>query len=373
MKFRNLYIHVPFCRSKCAYCAFYSLENASPKKMEEWLDQLSRHLESALPDCEAFRSIYIGGGTPTLLPVPLLKRLFGRIRSLADILPDAEISMECNPGTLTEAKAEAAAGFVNRVSMGVQSFRPENLRRIGRRSGDLRSVSPAFSLWRSVGIRNIGIDLIYAIPGQTLEEWTDDLEQAAALKPDHLSAYSLSLEEGSRLDSLFRENENPEKFPDDAAAADMWEAAGDILLSKAGLPRYEISNYASSSRECRHNQNVWHGDTLLGLGPAAASFDGTLRFTQIPSLSAWLSGAPPENDPLPKEKRAREIFVMGLRTVRGWRAEEFCDASGGIAWDCFARDIERCADDDLLELSSDTVRPTHKGLLFWNTLAGELI
>ncbi len=371
MKFRNLYIHVPFCRSKCAYCAFYSLENASPEKMEQWLDQLSHHLEAALPDCEAFRSIYIGGGTPTLLPASLLKRLFGRIRALADILPDAEISMECNPGTLTEAKAEAAAGFVNRVSMGVQSFRPDNLRRIGRRSGDLRSVSPAFSLWRSVGIRNIGIDLIYAIPGQTLEEWTDDLEQAAALKPDHLSAYSLSLEEGSRLSSLFRKN--AEMFPDDAAAADMWEAAGDILLSKAGLPRYEISNYASSSRECRHNQNVWHGDTLLGLGPAAASFDGTLRFTQPSSLSRWLSGAAPENDPLPKEKRAREIFVMGLRTLRGWRAEEFRDASGGITWDCFARDIERCANDGLLELSSDTVRPTHKGLLFWNTLAGELI
>lgn len=368
-KFKDLYIHAPFCNGKCSYCAFYSEPQVDPLKVDLWLDKIRRDLERSEFRIEDVSTLYIGGGTPTALSVRDLSRLFDMLRRKLNFEFDAEISIECNPSSLDKAKAQVLASFVNRVSVGAQSFDEEFLTVIGRQGGRGRNsfaiVEKTFEELRSAGIGNLGLDLIYAIPGESIDAWRRELEKALRLRPQHISAYALTIEEGTRLahGSVIP--------PDDDIAAEMWEVAGEIL-SDAGLPRYEVSNYASEEFECRHNQNVWHGRRYLGLGPSAASFDGLRRWTEAPSVDAWLSGADPEYDDLPPQPRARELFAMGLRTARGWKDEEFKTAAG-LDWSLLDGKLKSMAEEGLLILDETSARPTEKGLAFWNSMAEEII
>lgn len=365
MTYRNLYIHVPFCLKKCDYCAFYSIENNSAA-VGAWLEKVRNDLESSSASFAELRSIYFGGGTPTLLPSETLTSLFQTLRSCYPITEATEITMESNPESVTEEKAVLIAEFVNRISMGVQSFDQKNLDAIGRKTASVSEALTAYGIWRKAGLRNIGVDMIYGIPGQTLASWKDDLHRLSELAPEHVSAYALTLEEGTALAG------NTElDIPDDEVVAEMWEVTGEILRGN-GMHRYEVSNYAKTGCECKHNQHIWHGDTYLGVGPSAVSFDGNIRFMQISSLNDWLAGAPPEKDIVSKELRAREIFIMGLRTVRGWHSAEFTSAAG-VSWEEFLPQIENLAAEGLLEYTAETVKPTQKGLLFWNYLAEVLI
>ena len=192
-----------------------------------------------------------------------------------------------------------------------QSFSAASLRAIGRTARDPDVIRSAYSELRRAGNRNIGLDIMYALPGQRIDDFACDLQTVSELAPEHLSAYSLTLEEGTALAS-----EKGLRMPSDEESAEEWELLGSF--DPVRYPRYEISNYAASPHECRHNQSVWHGEPYLGLGPAASSFDGTRRWTEVPDLRRWLAGEPPEFDDIPHESRLREIFVMGLRTVRGW-------------------------------------------------------
>ncbi len=351
----NIYIHVPFCRGKCGYCAFYSEPIFSGAMFTQWLEKLGCDIESAAVQSPV-ETLYLGGGTPTLPEPEMLERLYAMLNSHFRFLPSAEITSECNPETLTREKAEVMRGFVNRVSMGAQSFSEKFLSTIQRTSRDPSAPERAFRILRSAGFRNIGLDLIYAIPGESLPGWKCDLETALALKPDHISAYSLTPEEGTRLAGT---------AVDDSLSEDMWEFAG-AFLAEHGLPRYEVSNYASPPFQCRHNDSVWHGRRYFGFGPSASSFDGVTRWTQAKPLSAWLAGTPAEQDPLPREARLREIFVMGLRTVRGWDRSEF-------DWTFLLPELEKLKNDGLLLLSGTCVKPTLRGLAFWNDLAETLI
>ena len=362
--YRNLYIHVPFCRGKCGYCAFYSHPEADPVLTDAWLERIRHDLRDAEPLLQEVHTVYFGGGTPSLLPEKTLRELFRAVSGHVRLTPGAEVTMEATPESVTPERCEAAAGFVNRVSMGVQSFSPELLKRARRRPMEPGTVERAIGLWRTeAGVENLGIDLIFALPGETLALWESDLRKAVELPVRHISAYSLMIEEGTELAlSGYR--------PDESLAADMWEAAGDIL-SKHGFPRYEISNYAEEAFQARHNQNIWHGETYLGLGPAASGFNGTDRFTELPSLSRWLAGEPPERDPIPRSSRLREIFIMGLRTVRGWSAGEFRRVTGEAADFPELIDAQRAG---LIETGdAEEVRPTAKGLAFWNDLAEMLL
>ena len=366
-KFKDIYIHVPFCNGKCSYCAFYSEPEVDSLKVSLWLDRIRRDLESSEFRIEDIRSLYIGGGTPTALSHQDLALLLEILRSRLNFESDAEISIECNPGSLDRAKAQLLASFVNRVSVGVQSFDEEFLSTIGRRgTNSYSNVERTFEELRSAGIRNIGMDLIYAIPGQNVDAWRRELEKALSLRPDHVSAYALTIEEGTRL--AHGRSVLP---PDDDIAAEMWEIAGE-RLGDAGLPRYEVSNYAAEEFECRHNQGVWHGRHYLGVGPSASSFDGTRRWTEQSSLDRWLAGADPDFDDLPPLPRAREIFAMGLRSVRGWDAEEFKKASG-LCWTPMEAKLKEMSEEGLLLLEESSVKPTTKGLAFWNSMAEELI
>ena len=361
---RNLYIHVPFCAGKCDYCAFYSEPAPDAALIRKWLDRVLFQLEKNASRLKNAETVYFGGGTPSLLPDDILRRLFAAVREAA---PNAaEVSIEANPFTVTPEKAAVLTSFANRVTLGIQSFDPVLLEVIGRRSHNGPGPEEAVRDLREAGLRNLGIDLMYTLPGETVEQWRHDLELALELNPEHISAYSVTPEPGTpfarRVAGL------PE---DDVFSEAMWEQAG-AVLGASGLPRYEISNYARPGFESRHNSNVWHGQTYLGLGPAACSFDGTDRWTQVSDLRAWLDGAPPEFDRIPRRARLGEILMMGLRTVRGWTRREFEEAAG-CGWDDFSEQLNELAERGLAAVTEGTIAPTERGLSFWNDVAELLV
>ena len=355
----NLYIHVPFCNGKCDYCAFYSEPEVREDLAEKWLNKIIEDLQQHTL-LKPLKTVYLGGGTPTALPPDILRQLMRFIQSLS-LAPDAEITSECNPGSLTPEKAEIIAGTINRVSMGVQSFQPDLLQKIGRRTTP-EQVAQTFDLLRNIsGIKRLGMDLICALPDQTMAQWEDDLKQAVSFQPEHISAYMLIPEPGTPFTRKYGEDSPLSE----ELQAEMWELAG-TFLEAHGMPRYEISNHAKPGAECRHNQNVWHGESYLGLGPSACSFDGTDRFTNAAPLSEWLNGTPPEMDVIPPDLRKREVFMIGLRTVRGWNKNEF-------DWNDFLLELQQLETDGLIVMSNENIMPTRQGLLCWNAIAETLI
>ncbi|MBO7742028.1 MAG: radical SAM family heme chaperone HemW [Victivallales bacterium] len=321
--YRSLYVHVPFCRGgKCAYCAFYSEGHSTPEMRSSYLAHIQEEFRRNGHLCAPLRSIFIGGGTPGALEEQELKTLLSSIRENFILEPDCEWSMEANPDSITESCiAIAAEAGVNRISFGVQSFNGELRRRIGRHASPERLESLADAC-RTSGIKRMNLDLIYGIPGEKPEEWEADMRQALALHPAHLSCYSLILEPGTPLAEKYALTlEDEENF------LTCWHLC-DSVLGEAGMRRYEISNFAAPGRECRHNYEIWHGQTYLGCGPSAVSFDGTDRPANPASLTEWLAGKPREHDILPPEERRREIFAFAMRTADGWTWDELEQMTG---------------------------------------------
>mgnify|MGYP001010539453 CR=1 FL=1 len=348
--YKHLYIHVPFCRSKCAYCAFYSTAGADEALIDRWLDRILdqywKNVAAQMPE-----TVFIGGGTPTLLPEKQLERLCVACDSRS------ETTIETNPETLTPGKAAALRDHITRISMGVQSFNPDFRRILGRQTS-CKAIKDAVKIIRTMPWQ-FNIDLIYGIPGQTLEDWQDDLRRAVDCGVNHMSCYNLTLEEGTMLAAT----SGHDQIVDDELAADMWQMAGEFL-SAAGLERYEISNYARPGTECRHNSAVWYGETYLGLGPTACSFDGSKRFAEPPSLESWLAGKPPEEDRIDARMRRNEIFAFGLRTTSGWRRAQWEN------WDEILADFRRLRlPDGLFEAGEERIRLTPQGLLLWDSVA----
>lgn len=364
--FTELYIHIPFCNGKCDYCAFYSEGKMEETLLETYMDKLFSDMEKNASHCTTLQSIYFGGGTPTLLPAEKMKILFKKIRNTFSIEKDAEISMECNPGTLTEEKALLMGDFVNRVSMGIQSFSPLFREKIGRRDQGKnleKTVEKTIALLQKNSIYNIGFDLIYLLPGQTLADWKTDLQKALSFDIKHLSCYSLTLEE----DTPLAEKYDPQQ--DEFLSAEMWEYAGNFLAEK-GFARYEISNYALKDFHCRHNDNIWKGAAYLGLGPSGCSFDGKDRWMQRVPLADYIAGKEGEKDVIKDEKRLAEIFIMGLRKAEGWKKEDWEKVSGGLSYESLWQEIiEKNHHNGLLLNESGRIFPTEKGLEYWNDLA----
>lgn len=369
-KFNRLYIHVPFCESKCGYCAFYSLPHPSDDAIDAYLDHLIREFETAAERCDALRSIFLGGGTPTILSPIHLRRLFEGISANFAVVPSAEISIECNPETLTRGKAEVIAEFTNRVSLGVQSFNLEILNLLERK-GTPANFTDAITILSELGVKNLGCDLIYAVPGETLDIWRSDLAKAADCGVNHVSAYSLTIEEGSRLFDRIGKVRESREVENDALDAEMWRAAA-AILADAEIRRYEVSNYAIPGNECRHNLEIWYGDTYIGCGPAAASFDGVDRWTNPANLADWLKGEPVEVDAISAERRAAELLAMGLRTTNGWDSAKFADRTG-FSLDFRKRELAILADDGLLRINDDGIAPTDYGIALWDDIAETLL
>jgi oxygen-independent coproporphyrinogen-3 oxidase len=361
-----VYVHVPFCSSKCGYCAFYSLPDAPLVLRKRYLGRLADEAAQAAARCGLLQSVYVGGGTPSYLDEGELERLLALIRGVFELAPQAEFSVECNPDSLTPAKVEVLLRHgVNRVSLGIQSFDAALRRTLGR-AGSLGRLDEVLAALRSAGVSNVGADLIYAIPGQSLSAWRDDLRRACELGIAHLSTYEWTVEEGGRLAG--------EAVPpvDEERALEMWHAAGEVA-GEHGLARYEVSNLAKPGLACRHNDAVWHGGAYLGLGPAAASYDGTDRWTNQSDLTAWLEGGRATRDVLPPDERAAEVLGFGLRTVRGWTAEEFRQRTRRDYMALRGRALARLADGGLLKLGDGCVRPTERGLVLADYVARTLL
>ena len=361
----NVYCHIPFCRSKCGYCAFYSEAAAPAAWRTRYLAKLERDLAAADWSEQRVETLYLGGGTPSLLTETELEHLFTLLRRRLPLAAGAEISMECNPETLSAAKVELIRSFVTRLSLGVQSFSAERRRLLQRDCSD-PALERALNWIAEARFPHFNCDLIYGLPGERLERWERDLERARATGADHLSCYALTPEEGTHLAGI--------AVDDDLAAA-----AYERIVDVSGLPRYEISNYARLGAECRHNLAVWHGGELRGFGPAAASFERGLRWREVESLSGWLRGDPPETDPLPPEARCREIAVVGLRTAAGWTPELFeaiaVPDREPYNWDWLLRESRKAAAGlpGCWHCSPERIALTPLGLRFWDSVAAAFL
>ena len=317
----SLYIHIPFCVRKCRYCGFYSTAYSS-SHADAFITALKYESTSLSKDFrhKLFSSIYIGGGTPTVLSSEQFALLAGIIREDFTIDDGAEFTVEANPNTITHDKLSLIRSEgVNRISLGVQSFSDEVLQILGRLH-TAEQAADAFRVARSVGFENISIDLICGIPGQTADHWEDTLDAAIKLKPEHVSAYNLSLDAGSQF---MQESESGEfALPHEDICAAMYERAV-IKLANAGYGRYEISNFSLPGYECRHNMNYWERGEYLGLGPGAWSFISGKRYANIADTTEYeqrLSHGRTiidDQEIVGSRSSARETVLLSLRTTKG--------------------------------------------------------
>ncbi len=319
----NLYVHVPFCVSKCRYCAFRSEAGAGADRLRDFVRLLPREIAlRGLADARS-ATVYLGGGTPSILGPEGLSSL---LAALPRPVPGAEVSVEVNPADATPAFADAlrAAG-VTRVSVGAQSFSPRALAWLGRRHGP-GAVRSAFAAFRAAGIPSLSLDLIAALPGAPPGEYSASLREAVSLEPDHVSVYPLSVEPGT---PLARAGVAPPSAEEALAAV----AEAEETLGAAGYARYELSNYARPGSECRHNLAVWRGEDYAGVGPAACSREGLARRANGPSFDDWRAalGAgrlpPAEVEALSPDEDGAERFVTRVRLAR-WRGPDPATPAG---------------------------------------------
>ncbi len=319
----GLYLHIPFCRSKCAYCDFYSLAGCEGE-MDRYLRALTRHLAEMAPRAEGYRvdTVYIGGGTPSILGAKRLTRLLREVRRLYRLDRGCEITVEANPDSvdLPLLRALRRAG-ANRLSLGVQSANDGELRAIGRPHTFADAVR-AVELARRAGFDNLSCDLIYGLPDQDMAGWQASVEALIDLAPEHLSCYGLQLEEGTPLWTRREEL----IIADDDGQADMYLWMVD-RLARAGWRQYEISNFAKPGRESRHNLRYWRLEEYAGFGPGAHSDFGGRRYSYVRDLSAYLAGIEEgrpivdEDREIPPDERGSEYLMLGLRTAEGIDAD----------------------------------------------------
>lgn len=322
----ELYIHIPFCVRKCAYCDFLSFP-ASEEVQERYCAALLEELAAGSLRCRNYRvvSVFIGGGTPSVVSPRLIRSLLEAIRLSYDCDPGAEISMEINPGTVDAGKLSVyRACGINRLSIGLQSARDEELRMLGR-IHTFRQFCEAYELARKAGFSNLNVDLMSALPGQTVESYEETLRAVLSLNPvpEHISAYSLIVEEGTPFFRLQEEGRLP--LPDEEQERQMYERTG-ILLREAGYERYEISNYARPGCQCRHNIGYWKRVPYLGFGIGAASLFEEERFSNTRTLSQYLENpleARREVQRLSVQEQMEEFMFLGLRLTAGVLEDDF--------------------------------------------------
>ena len=322
----GIYIHVPFCRSKCQYCDFYSLTTKDDNLLDGFLDAICDHIKEAGALAPNYKvdSIFFGGGTPSFFGADGLATILTTIRRNFDVTNDAEITCEANPDSISDKLLSRlyAEGF-NRISLGVQCDNNEILKKLGRPHTYEQAVN-AYHRIRKAGFRNVSLDLIYGLPGQDLQAWQDTLENVLRLNPEHISCYGLKVEEGTPLFE-YRQYAN---LPDDDVQADMYMAACEILRGR-GFKQYEISNFCRKGLSSRHNTKYWTGGEYLGFGPSASSDFAGKRFTLVRDLQTYIQGIRDGGEvmedvqEIPLRERAGEYLMLRLRTSGGIAAEEY--------------------------------------------------
>jgi oxygen-independent coproporphyrinogen-3 oxidase len=373
--FRGAYFHVPFCRHKCHYCDFYSFVDTESRELA-YVERLEEELQDALEFLTVpIETVFVGGGTPTMLGADLLGRMLSSIRRILPISSNAEWSVEANPETVNEAVADALAqSGVRRVSLGAQSFNPKLLKAL-ERDHDPASVERAVGLLRRAGIPQVNLDLIFAIPGSTIADWEADLLRALSIGPDHLSAYGLVYEPNTPLTVKLRKGAVT-RLPEDEEA-EQYEFVVE-KLAKSGYERYEISNWSLPGMACRHNILYWENADWWAFGPSAAAHGNGVRWRNIPRLATWLENRPsaPVEDIecLGADANAGESFMLGLRLMKGMPLERVqMLLSCGENAPRRRRSIETFTRDGLLEQVDGHLRLSARGFMIADTVLSALI
>ena len=371
----GIYIHIPFCRSKCDYCDFYSLAGRDDR-MDQYQKALLSHIKETAPLAQDFPvdTIYIGGGTPSYYGAKRLKELLGVIRKLYKVEKDAEVTVECNPDSVDvkSLKILRKAG-VNRLSMGMQSANACELERI-HRIHTPQQVNEAATAARKAGFTNLSLDLIYGLPGQTMDSWKATVEHALSLIPQHLSCYGLKVEEGTPLAARVAQGEI---LPDDDQQADLylWTVG---RLERVGYPQYEISNFAKPGFASRHNLRYWLTQPYIGFGPGAHSDFGGRRYSFVQDLDAYIQGVLQggdiidESEIIPKRERCGEYLMLRLRTVQGINEQEYRSTYFMDFAPLQAR-LEQFRAQGWAEQTDGRWHFTPKGFLLSNQLIGDLL
>lgn len=367
----GLYLHVPFCLKKCAYCDFCSFPGEGDSTMIAYTEELCRRLIARSFDCErrGVDTLYFGGGTPTLLPLSCFERILGVIRAHYRLTDDCEITVECNPATADRDYLTALRHMgVNRLSIGLQSAHDRELRLLGR-SHTVADFEAVFGDARAAGFENISADLMYGLPDQTVEDFRESLVYLASLAPEHISAYGLKIEEGTP----FHHCQDKLVLPNDDEEYEMYLLCTRIL-GEYGYEKYEISNFARPGRESRHNLRYWQGGDYLGFGVAAHSCFGGERFGNSRDLAAFLRGENIlcEQTVLSPGERDREFLMLNLRLSRGIGLEEFARRFGKPLHDYYPALTELIAAGYLQE-KGGYLSFTDQGFFVSNTILSELL
>ena len=409
MKELELYLHIPFCERKCAYCDFLSAPADLPVRIS-----YIKKLQEEIVYCGAqygeyqVSSIFFGGGTPTILEGYQLAAILETVKEHFNITTDAEITVECNPGTLTAGKAEklVQAGF-NRLSMGLQSADDRELHLLGR-IHNFAQFLESYDLARKAGFRNINVDLMSALPGQTLKSWQDTLQKVTALRPEHISAYSLIIEEGTPFYERFAEDErireeggHPRLLPEEDVERQMYELTETFLHTK-GYERYEISNYAKPGYECRHNCGYWTRKDYLGLGLGASSLVEHQRFQNTSELKTYLeqeyspqcegqheriaetiqvqeetgltqTGHHIHIETLDKKSEMEEFMFLGLRLMAGISRQQFEKKFQVTLNSVYGEVLRKLKGEQLIEEVAGYVRLTEHGIDVSNYVLAEFL
>ena len=367
----GIYVHIPFCRSKCEYCDFYSLGGARNKElMDRYLGAVLAHIREAAPSAIGYEvdTVYFGGGTPSFFGASGLDRIFAEIDRRFDVSRDAEVTLEANPDSVTLPMLTRLrrSGF-NRISIGVQSDSDEQLKALGR-PHNYKQAQQAVSLARRAGFDNLSVDLMFGLPNQSREQWMETLRHVIDLKADHISCYGLKVEEGTKL-WTYKDCAN---LPDDDAQADMYFYAVQTL-EEFGYHQYEISNFAKDGFICRHNMKYWTGDEYLSFGPCAASDFAGKRFTIAPDIEKYMEGVLnkgailSECETVPMRERAGEYLMLRLRTVDGVEEGEYTK-SFLLPFEPLEEVFQKLSKQDLCKNVSGRWRLTPKGFMLSNSI-----
>lgn len=384
MKKRNLelYLHIPFCVRKCNYCDFFSA-SGTPKEQADYVSAMIQEIQSyqELSGEYEVQTIFLGGGTPSLLTPEQIEKIFTTIYHIFSVNENAEITMEMNPGTVDIEKLRAmkAAG-VNRLSIGLQSAQNEELKMLGR----IHTYEEFLETWKlteQAGFKNRNIDLMSALPGQTIESYEDTLSKVLALEPEHISAYSLILEEGTVFYDWYEKGKLDRgawKLPSEEEEYAMGELTIQ-RLAEAGMHRYEISNYAKPGKECRHNLGYWDRVEYLGIGAGSSSLIKGERFDHIRDRKVYIEKIRNgesiliDREILSVESQMEEFMYLGLRKIEGVSRTDFQNYFGKNVDDVYGEILDKLEEEQLLEFSGDRIRLTHRGMDVSNCVLAEFL
>lgn len=385
----ELYLHIPFCVHKCAYCDFLSAP-ADAETRQKYVDTMIQEIKSYREQFREYRvsTVFMGGGTPSILTCGQIRDIFENLEDVFQIEKDAEITIEVNPGTVTEEKLSVWKQVgINRISIGLQSVNEEELKMLGR-IHDYQQFLQTYRLVRRAGFQNVNVDLISAIPGQTLESWSRTLRTVAELNPEHISAYSLIIEEGTPFYDLY--GEDAERISTDnmygSRKVSEMDCAADLpvlpneetdrliyeetenILKEYGYTRYEISNYSKEGYACKHNIGYWKRTEYLGIGLGASSLIGRRRFHNVENYGEYFERVKRKEQTgtdyeiLSQEDEMEEFMFLGLRMAEGIGMSRFRQLFGKEIREVYETPLCQMEQAGLLEIQGDTVRLTKRGI-----------